>query len=475
MRPSVLRLALAAVLAPHAAAGAPSFPSHDDYQAGTTTIGVGIGDLDADGDLDLIGANGNGNSVTVMRNRGDGRYDVLASYPAGSGASAVTMRDWNADGFTDVAVACGGSNVFTAYLARGDATLGSRVDVPVGTVSSASDIASDDFDRDGRFDVAMTDPVRGAVGEGPVAVSRIDPHRADWLSPGGLHGLVAADLNGDGIPDLAVSGGDSVSVLLGTGDGTLDSTQGPFAVGSNPVRIAAGDLDNDGRLDLVTANRGPAHSPANTLSVLLGIGGGAFARGPDLVARSGPEDVAVADLDGDGVQDLAAVHVGIPGFVSVFPGSGNGSFGLRVDFGTGASPRAISIADVNGDGREDLATANYFDNTLSVLRNATTVTAVESGSSTTQPLSLSLAAVTPAREVRFTLRGTAGRPATLRLYDVQGRCVARVFEGALSSTGTAHARWDGRTRSAARAASGVYLARLESATEAVTLRVVSLR
>jgi len=475
MSARLLGLLIASLLAPSSATSGPAFPSHDDYPAGTTTIGVGIGDIDRDGDPDLIGANGNGNSVTVFRNRGDGRYDVLASYPAGAGAGDVVMKDWNADGFMDLAVACGGSNVFTIYLGRADASLGSRLDVPVGVVSSATDIAAADFDRDGRFDVAVTDPTRGVVrifsgnGDGTFLL------RSDWTSPSAPFGLVASDLNGDDIPDLATTGGNSVSVLLGNGDGDLGSTLGPFTVGNNPVRIAAGDLNRDGIVDLVTANRGPAHVPGNTVSVLLGTGGGAFLREPDLVARSGPEAVEVSHLDGDGYLDVAVVHVGIPGFVSIFPGRGDGSFGPRADFGTGASPRAISAGDLDGDGREDLVTANYFDNTLSVLRNAGTVTAVEPGVVSRPTLSLSAARSPATRDIRFTLHGPANRTATLSLYDIHGRLVARVFEGSFSSNGMAQAAWDGRARSSLPVSSGVYLARLQSNGESVTLRVLHQR
>ena len=477
MRICSCSLVAALVLIPFGVQAAPNFPAHDDYPAGTTTIGVGIGDIDGDGDQDLIGANGNGNSVTVMRNRGNGRFDVLASYPTGAGASAVVMRDWNADGFTDVAVACGGSNGFTTYLGRASASLDSRVDVVVGSVGTATDIVAADFDRDGRFDIAVSDLVRSAVaifiGNGNGTFTR----RADWSAPRAPYGLVAADLNGDDLPDIATAnrGSNDVSILLGEGDGSMGPVLGPFPVGGNPVRIAAEDLNGDGHLDLVTANRGPAHSPDSTISVLIGDGTGTFTRGQDRVSMIGPEAVALSDLDGDANLDAAVVHVGIPGFVSIFPGRGDGSFLPRTDVPTGSSPRAVATGDLNGDGSVDIATANYFDNTLSVLLNAGTVTAVDRSPTLERPLTLVAAPSPSARELHFTLQGEAHRSATLKLFDVRGRLAAAVFEGRLPPNGRIVVRWDGRARSGATLPSGIYFARLQSGSESVTLRIIRLR
>ena len=95
--------------------------------------------------------------------------------------------------------------------------------------------------------------------------------------------IVSADFNGDGQLDLATSGGDQVSVLLGNPDGSFQVARS-YPTGPNPAQLAAGDFNNDGRLDLATADLGEIEYAGNggygwsggSVSVLLGNGDGSF-------------------------------------------------------------------------------------------------------------------------------------------------------------------------------------------------------
>jgi hypothetical protein len=118
--------------------------------------------------------------------------------------------------------------------------------------------------------------------------------------------VISADLNGDGRPDLATANwkSDTVSVLLGNGDGTFQASR-DFAAGSKPCSVAAADLNGDGRPDLATANSGD-----NTMSVLLGNGDGTFQGPRDYTAGNRPCSVAATDLNGDGRPDLATANSG---------------------------------------------------------------------------------------------------------------------------------------------------------------------
>jgi len=174
--------------------------------------------------------------------------------------------------------------------------------------------------------------------------------------------VAAADFNGDGKQDVVAVNrqGDSVSVLLGNGNGTFQPGV-EYPTGNTPFQAAVADLNADGKLDLAVARA--LHS---TMSVLFGNGDGTFGAPTDYLTGAGPQLVAVADVDANGTPDLVSSNWEGDS-VSVFLGSGDGTFGARTDFPTGNGPAGLAAADVNSDGRLDLVTANFFGDSVSVL------------------------------------------------------------------------------------------------------------
>ncbi len=179
--------------------------------------------------------------------------------------------------------------------------------------------------------------------------------------------LVAGDFNNDGKLDVAVADDNgSVNVLLGKGDGTFLPAIST-STGSAVSYIAVGDFNHDGKLDIVALGY-----LVSQVQVLLGNGDGTF-KAPVNYPTFVPNQVVVADFNGDGNLDFAVANAGYssdPGnTVSVFFGKGDGTFGAPKSYTVGYIPFGITAADLNGDGKIDLATANWKDGTASVLLN----------------------------------------------------------------------------------------------------------
>src|SRR5882762_1408427 len=258
-------------------------------------------------------------------------------------------------------------------LAQGP-LFGPQTEYGAASKNGPSGIAVGDFNGDGKLDLAVVNfgdwniYVLLGNGDGTFQVAR----SVYFASGGGFPWyVVAADFNGDGKLDLAVSnyGDNSLSVLLGNGDGTF---QAPVTspVGTNPAQVTVGDFNGDGKLDLAVSS-----VANNTVAVLLGNGDGTFL--PPLIAPVGPNPwyFAVGDFNGDGILDLAVSDYGCPldcnsspsSTVTVLLGNGNGTFRPAPSLTVGNGPAGVAVGDFNGDGKQDLAVANLNDNTLSVL------------------------------------------------------------------------------------------------------------
>ena len=142
-----------------------------------------------------------------------------------------------------------------------------------------------------------------------------------------------------------------------------------YTVGWDPQSVFSADLDGDGNNDLVTANQSSTQvDPRGTVSVLLNKGDGTFAPKVDYGVGHAPRSVFIADIDGDGDNDLAVAN-GVSNTVSVLLNNGDGTFAPKVDYAVGSNPSSVFSVDLDGDGDNDLAVPNRTSGTVSVLLN----------------------------------------------------------------------------------------------------------
>ena len=190
--------------------------------------------------------------------------------------------------------------------------------------------------------------------------------------------IAIADVNGDHKPDLVVANGGSntVAVLLGKGDGTLQPAVTYGSGGMFPVSVAVADVNGDGNPDLFVANECADSNCDGSVGVLLGNGDGTFRAA--MAYRSGGVyglSVAIADVNGDGSPDLLVANgcdnlnlCGTKGAVGVLLGNGDGTFRAATEYlSGGAYPYSLKVVDLNGDGKLDLVTANSWSGTVGVL------------------------------------------------------------------------------------------------------------
>lgn len=309
-------------------------------------------------------------------------FDVVDDVPLvdAGGPFSTATGDFNRDGRSDVAI-CRGSRVFVR-LGTKDGTLGA---VRVARVpASAGALAVADVNRDGKPDLvvagehfvggntAMVVSVLLGKGDGTFGLRR-DYDLGSFAFD--LQGAVAVhDLNGDHRPDIMVAMGTKLIVLLGDGKGSFGRERTSLGVAGDRIgdlgpltTLAFGDIDGDGRIDVVAGGQVSENTPWGMLSVLVGRGDGTF-RPKGTVSRALfiPQKVTLADLDRDGKQDLVVQYEVNASWedegqdhttVVVALGSGRGTFSTLATYDL--SPQSgnppFVAADFNADGNLDLA------------------------------------------------------------------------------------------------------------------------
>ena len=367
-----------------------SFQARQDYAAGSDPVSIAAADFNGDGKPDLVVGNYGANTVSIEFGNGDGTFQAptpSTTYAAGT-PRALAVADFNGDNIQDIAVADYGSNTVSILLGQPGGTFSAATKVSVG--SEPVSVAVGDFNGDGIPDLAVANFNSGSVsvllgnGQGGFTEAPNSPIQVG-IQP---ISVVVTDL-GNGESDLVVvnknagSNYGTVSILLGTGNGTFTLQPNSPQIGPQPISIVAGNFGGKGFPDLAVAFNG-----SEDISVLIGNGDGTFETPVDYGIGAYPSSIVTADFNGDGNPDLALTSIpsgaSLGNAVSLLLGNGDGTFKSPTLFGVGYLPSSAAIGDFNGDGALALAVANSGSNTVSLLLNAAqavpTMNLVSSGS-----------------------------------------------------------------------------------------------
>ena len=391
-----------------------SFQDQTTYPTGYDSIpySAAVGDLNQDNKLDIAVTNYGTNNVGIFLGHGDGTFasqQIYTTFPK-SNPTFIAIGYFNNDKHLDIVVSNNGTGNIGIFLGYGNATFLTQITYSFDTAIYPKQLAVGDFNGDNTLDIAIVDPVNDRVyiilgaGDGtfPQLTTYDDPlsnaypywiatadfdndnksdvvvveHGTNEIRPligysmvpnarivsypygtmGITAAVVVADFNNDHILDIASNSYTDIMVLIGLGDGTFGSAATfPTGSNSNIQYMAATDLNNDNRMDIVITDLG-----YNTLGVLLGNSDGTFATITSYTTGTGslPYWVTLSDINGDNHTDMICANQGT-GTIGIFMGNGNGTFAtmITVALYTGYGPEAVAVGDINNDGQLDLAVA----------------------------------------------------------------------------------------------------------------------
>jgi len=357
-----------------------------------------VGDVDGNGHLDLVSADFSPNTLTVLLQEEGGGFAEPVSLGDSSATEnpfSVALGDVDGDGRLDVVSASVGSDALKVFLQEE----GNGFAEPVSLGNFSPDdgplsVALGDMNGDGRLDAVSANALSNTLS---VFLQEEDGGFAEPVYLGGGSvtrepwSVALGDVDGDGRLDIvsASSGNDSLAIFLQVEGGGFAApvVLGDSSVTAYPVSVALADMDGDGRLDLVSAN-----SASQTLTVFFQEEGGEFAVPlslGDSSVTNDPESVAVGDVDGDGRLDLVSANFG-SNTLTVFLQEESGIFAEPTSLSISSfkdGPISVALGDMDGDGRLDLVSANLYTDTLTVFIQ-------EEGGGFAGPISLSLPSAT---------------------------------------------------------------------------------
>jgi gliding motility-associated-like protein len=381
------------------------FDSRVDFATGETPSNIGIGDLDGDGKPDMVVVNRNVNTISIYRNIAiSGIINASSFAPkfelsTGLTPIDVAINDIDGDGKPEILITNSSSNTVSVFRNTAiagmlnAASFNTRVDLP--TSATPTYIKVGDLDMDGKPDIAITytnvntilSVIKNISTPGFITNASFKP-RIDLDTGNGFIALAITDLNYDNKPELIIADAVFDRVSIYENITNIDElTTASFGAKINfftqklPFSVNTGDMDGDGKTDLVISNFGETLLPGDPtqayISVLLGninsgsISTASFKPYKKFLAGHSPRSSAINDLDGDGKLDVVTTNY-FDNELSIFHNKstvGNVQFDNKVSLASGNKPQDIKIADIDGDGKPDIIATNSESNTVSIYRN----------------------------------------------------------------------------------------------------------
>ncbi len=285
--------------------GTGGFQNKAYYSVSPGPQSVSVGDVNADGWADLVVASSSG-SVSVLFGNGDGTFRNGPSYGVDGTPQAVAIADFNSDGRADLVVASSTGSV-SILLGNGDGTFQPSVEY---NVAGGNSVAVADFNQDGIVDLVVPDSEISGNSQVSVLLGKGDGTFQKAVATGvgyyGVQFVAVADFNGDGLPDLAVPDTDfhsapNVAVLLGNGDGTFRRAVN-YPVSAASQYVTVGDFNGDGQPDLAVTGA------TGNVDVLIGNGDGTFRAAQSSAIPGSAGSSVIGDFNGDGITDLAVAN-----------------------------------------------------------------------------------------------------------------------------------------------------------------------
>ncbi len=381
-----------------------SFNPKVDFTTGNNPAGnIAVADLDGDGKPDMVVLNRSLNSFSILQNVSTAgtisktSFATKVDFVTDSTPSFVTIGDLDGDGKQDIVIVNMFTNKISVY--KNISTFGtinassftSKVNFISDTLSMPTSVAIGDLDGDGKPELVVTNSFSNTISvlKNTSHVGNIDSTSfapsIDFTTGLGPVSVAITDINGDGKPDLVIADFDAKTISILKNTTTNNSiTKSSFAskvdfkVGTCPDALTIGDLNGDGKPDVVVVNQTNSTISILTNTSKVGAIDSSSLATQVVLPTNGlsPYYVSVGNIDSDSLPDIVVANL-ISNNISIIKNiytSGNlsaSSFSSGVNLATGNYPVSVAIADFDGDNKPDLAVPDYGSNTISVFQNLT--------------------------------------------------------------------------------------------------------